>query len=63
MTPTDAAAAATPGAGAAAVAALQHALAAENSTVYGYSVAGAHLAGARRTAAVRGWAAMPTIVS
>ena len=39
----------------AAVAALQQALAAENSAVYGYSVAGAHLAGARRAAAVRNW--------
>jgi len=53
MTPTDAAA--TPRADAPAVAALQQALAAENSTVYGYSVAGAHLAGARRAAAVRNW--------
>jgi uncharacterized protein DUF4439 len=39
----------------AAVAALQGALAAENSAVYGYGVAGAHLAGARRAAAVRNW--------
>jgi hypothetical protein len=39
------------------VAALQAALAAENSAVYGYGVAGAHLAGARRTAAVRNWIA------
>jgi hypothetical protein len=39
----------------AAVAALQHALAAENSAVYGYGVAGAHLTGARRAAAVRNW--------
>jgi len=37
------------------VAALQGALAAENSAVYGYGVAGAHLAGARRVAAVRNW--------
>jgi hypothetical protein len=40
---------------AAAVAALQQALSAENSAVYGYGVAGAHLAGARRAAAVRNW--------
>jgi len=39
----------------AAVAALQGALAAENSAVYGYGVAGAHLTGARRAAAVRDW--------
>jgi hypothetical protein len=44
-------------AGRAAVAALQGALAAENSAVYGYGVAGAHLAGARRAAAVRNWVA------
>jgi hypothetical protein len=44
-------------AGPAAVAALQAALAAENSAVYGYGVAGAHLAGARRAAAVRNWVA------
>jgi hypothetical protein len=42
---------------AAAVAALQGALAAENSAVYGYGVAGAHLTGARRAAAVRNWVA------
>jgi uncharacterized protein DUF4439 len=42
-------------AGRGAVAALQQALAAENSAVYGYSVAGAHLTGARRAAAVRDW--------
>jgi hypothetical protein len=41
----------------AAVAALQGALAAENAAVYGYGVAGAHLTGARRTAAVRTWVA------
>jgi hypothetical protein len=39
----------------AAAAALQQALAAENSAVYGYGVAGAHLTGARRAAAVRNW--------
>ena len=39
----------------AAVAALQAALAAENSAVYGYGAAGAHLTGARRAAAVRNW--------
>jgi hypothetical protein len=39
------------------VAALQAALAAENSAVYGYGVAGAHLAGAGRAAAVRNWVA------
>ena len=43
--------------GPAAVAALQAALAAENSAVYGYGVAGAHLGGARRAAAVRNWVA------
>jgi len=43
--------------GQAAVAALQHALAAENSAVYGYGVAGAHLTGARRAAALRNWVA------
>jgi hypothetical protein len=43
--------------GPAAVAALQAALAAENSAVYGYGVAGAHLAGDRRAAAVRDWVA------
>jgi len=37
------------------VRALQGALAAENSAVYGYGVAGAHLSGARRAAAVRDW--------
>ena len=41
----------------AAVAALQAALAAENSAVYGYGVAGAHLTGAHRAAAVRNWVA------
>jgi hypothetical protein len=40
---------------AATVAALQQVLAAENSAVYGYGVAGAHLTGARRAAAVRDW--------
>ena len=43
--------------GPAAVAALQAALAAENSAVYGYGVAGAHLAGSKRAAAVRNWVA------
>lgn len=43
--------------GPAAVAALQAALAAENSAVYGYGVAGAHLAGAKRATAVRNWVA------
>ena len=37
--------------------ALQAALAAENSAVYGYGVAGAHLTGARRATAVRYWVA------
>ena len=37
--------------------ALQAALAAENSAVYGYGVAGAHLAGAKRAAATRYWVA------
>ena len=43
--------------GPAAVAALQAALAAENSAVYGYGVAGAHLARGKRAAAVRIWVA------
>lgn len=43
--------------GPAAIAALQAALAAENSAVYGYGVAGAHLAGVKRAAAVRNWVA------
>jgi Domain of unknown function (DUF4439) len=43
--------------GQAAIAALQGALAAENSAVYGYGVAGAHLSGTRRAAAVRNWVA------
>jgi hypothetical protein len=41
---------------AATVSALQAALAAEHAAVYGYGVAGAHLAGARQAAAVRDWA-------
>jgi hypothetical protein len=40
-----------------AVAALQAALDAEHAAVYGYGVAGAHLAGAKQKAAVRDWAA------
>jgi Domain of unknown function (DUF4439) len=40
-----------------AIRALQAALAAENSAVYGYGVAGAHLTGAKRAAAVRDWVA------
>ena len=43
------------GAGQAAIRALQAALTAENTAVYGYGVAGAHLTGARRAAAVRDW--------
>ena len=43
--------------GTATVRALQAALAAENSAVYGYGVAGAHLTGANRAAAVRDWVA------
>jgi hypothetical protein len=46
-----------PAARAAAVRALQAALAAEHAAVYGYGVAGAHLAGARQKAAARDWAA------
>ena len=46
-----------PAARAAAVAALQAALGAEHAAVYGYGVAGAHLAGARQKAAARDWAA------
>jgi uncharacterized protein DUF4439 len=42
-------------AGAAAVGALQTALAAEHAAVYGYGVAGAHLSGARQRAAARDW--------
>jgi Domain of unknown function (DUF4439) len=42
---------------AAAVAALQAALDAEHAAVYGYGVAGAHLAGARQQQAARDWAA------
>jgi hypothetical protein len=41
----------------AAVRALQAALAAENSAIYGYGVAGAHLTGASRAVAVRDWIA------
>ena len=40
-----------------AVAALQTALDAEHAAVYGYGVAGAHLAGAKQKAAARDWAA------
>lgn len=40
-----------------AVAALQAALAAENAAIFGYGVAGAHLAGPRRARAERDWAA------
>ena len=46
-----------PAARAAAVGALQAALTAEHAAVYGYGVAGAHLAGARQKAAARDWAA------
>ena len=42
---------------AAAVRALQAALAAEHAAVYGYGIAGAHLGGARRRAATRDWTA------
>jgi hypothetical protein len=44
-------------AGQATIRALQAALAAEDSAVYGYGVAGAHLSGAQRAAAVRDWVA------
>ena len=44
-----------PAATAAAVGALQAALAAEHAAVYGYGVAGAHLSGARRRAAAQDW--------
>jgi uncharacterized protein DUF4439 len=47
----------SPGSGQPAVRALQAALTAENTAVYGYGVAGAHLTGARRAAAVRDWVA------
>lgn len=40
-----------------AVRALQTALAAEHTAVYGYAVAGAHLTGPRQQAATRGWIA------
>jgi hypothetical protein len=46
-----------PGGGPATIRALQAALTAENTAVYGYGVAGAHLTGARRAAAVRDWVA------
>jgi len=46
-----------PPARAAAVRALQTALAAEHAAVYGYGIAGAHLGGARRHAATRDWTA------
>ena len=46
-----------PGGGPRTIAALQAALTAENTAVYGYGVAGAHLTGARRAAAVRDWVA------
>jgi hypothetical protein len=46
-----------PGGGPATIRALQTALTAENTAVYGYGVAGAHLTGARRAAAVRDWVA------
>ena len=39
------------------VAVLQTVLAAEHAVVYGYGVAGAHLQGAARTRADRGWTA------
>jgi uncharacterized protein DUF4439 len=45
---------------AATVRALQTALAAEHTAVYGYAVAGAHLTGARQQAATRGWIAHQT---
>jgi hypothetical protein len=45
------------GSGPATIRALQAALTAENTAVYGYGVAGAHLTGARRAAAVRDWVA------
>jgi uncharacterized protein DUF4439 len=53
---------ASPAAGAAAqraatIRALQTALAAEHTAVYGYAVAGAHLTGSRQQAATRGWIA------
>jgi hypothetical protein len=44
-----------PGGGQATIHALQAALTAENTAVYGYGVAGAHLSGARRAAATRDW--------
>ena len=44
-----------PAARAAAVGALQAALAAEHAAVYGYGVAGAHLSGARQRAAAQDW--------
>jgi len=46
-----------PGSGPPTIRALQAALTAENTAVYGYGVAGAHLTGARRAAAVRYWVA------
>ena len=37
------------------VQAMQAALAAENAAIFGYAVAGAHLSGTRKTAAVQDW--------
>ncbi|HEY6275754.1 MAG TPA: ferritin-like domain-containing protein [Streptosporangiaceae bacterium] len=45
---------------AAAIRALQTALAAEHTAVYGYAVAGAHLTGSRQKAATRDWIAHQT---
>ena len=39
------------------VQAMQAALAAENAAIFGYAVAGAHLSGARKTAAEQDWTA------
>ena len=46
-----------PGSGPPTIPALQAALTAENTAVYGYGVAGAHLTGAKRAAAIRNWVA------
>jgi Domain of unknown function (DUF4439) len=57
MTASPAPGAASQQARAATVRALQTALAAEHTAVYGYAVAGAHLTGSRRQAATRDWLA------
>lgn len=57
MTASPTPSAATQQARAATIRALQTALAAEHTAVYGYAVAGSHLTGSRRQAATRDWIA------